>query len=326
MDKQVNTTILLVNDNPFVTEEITAAIADSNYHLDHAQNEKQAFELMSNNQPDLIVSNAKLSDATGHELCENIKRNAGYIDVPFIIYDLNSTVEDIVRGFKSGCIDYISNPITSEELRGRVNAHLKIKRKIDKLKQSISSLQQVNSEIRVKNIKLEQIMNKFRVASTTDYLTGIYNKRYALETFKKHIADDKHNLGPFSVIIADIDSFKSINDTYGHVCGDYILKSVVNTLRSSLREGDLFCRWGGEEFLFLLPYATVQNAQVFAERMRQLIKQTSFCCDYSEISVTITLGIAEYSHELGIEGTIKKADEALYEGKRNGKNQVKVAK
>ena len=310
MNNHQQNTVLIVNDNNLLNHEHIEALSCEDYHVEHVNN-GQALKLVEALQPDII-------------LASSLKLNC-FNNIPVILINYDSTVDDIVAGFEAGCVDFITESISSQELIARVNSHLATKQKISNLQSSIKSLQKAIIKIQQKNVELEHLMNKLQVASTTDYLTGIYNKRYAIETFQKHIDDDKCAIEPFTIIIADIDSFKNINDTYGHLCGDSILKSVVNTLKSSLREGDLFCRWGGEEFLFLLPRSTLNKAKVFAERMRKLVTNTLYKCDVAEISVTITMGIAEYTPALGIEGTIKKADEALYKGKNNGKNQVTLA-
>lgn len=315
--------ILIVNDNKQIYSDLHQAFSYANYQVEYTTNECQALDFIDFNLPDLIVYYAKLYDVH-KDLDYKLKNSKDFSSIPIILIDYDTTEAEIVAGFKHGCIDYISKPIFAQVLIARVNSHLAVKQQIKDLQASIISLQKAVVEIQQKNIDLKQMMGKLKIASTTDYLTGIYNKRYAIEIFQEHISNG-NNIEPFTVIIADIDSFKSINDTYGHLCGDAILKSVVNTLKSSLREGDLFCRWGGEEFLFLLPCSNIEKAKVFAERMRKLVTSTLYKCDVEEISVTITMGIAEYSDELGIEGTIKKADDALYKGKRNGKNQVILA-
>ena len=126
-------------------------------------------------------------------------------------------------------------------------------------------------------------------------------------------------------IFIDIDKFKNINDTYGHQCGDEVLKTVASTIRQLLRKYDFVARWGGEEFLAVLPETEIHGAKIVAERFRQSIESLHIKYTDIEIPVTVTLGVSQFDGELGIDKSIQLADEALYDGKMNGRNQVVVA-
>jgi diguanylate cyclase (GGDEF)-like protein len=165
-------------------------------------------------------------------------------------------------------------------------------------------------------VNIKENTNRLHDLANTDYLTGLYNRQY----IQKLIYDESHK----NVAIMDVDHFKNINDTYGHACGDVILKSVSQTIRGLLRKYDVFARYGGEEFLTLLPETDLEGATIVAERFRkQIEKMTVRYADFT-IKITITLGVAKYDHRLGADRSIQMADKALYQGKEGGRNRVVV--
>jgi diguanylate cyclase (GGDEF)-like protein len=172
-----------------------------------------------------------------------------------------------------------------------------------------------SEELRRKAKELEQL-------SKTDPLTGIYNRRYIIEKMEEERTRFRRYGKKFSLIIVDIDFFKRVNDAWGHDCGDYVLVETANELKLLLREQDCLARWGGEEFLIMLPETDAEGAQRLAERLRQSIEEKVFEYRKKRISVTLTLGICEYGEGISIDDAIRKADNALYEGKNRGRNCV----
>ena len=199
--------------------------------------------------------------------------------------------------------------------------HSTIKRQIGELNAHRDILEQ---EVRERTRDLEEANKKLDLISKTDELTGLPNRREMNETIANEICRVQRTHKPFCFIFIDIDHFKNINDTYGHACGDVILKSVSQTIRTLLRKYDVFARYGGEEFLTLLPETDLEGAEVVAERFRKKIERmTVHYADFS-IKVTITLGVARYDDRLGADRSIQMADKALYEGKESGRNRVIV--
>lgn len=196
-----------------------------------------------------------------------------------------------------------------------------IQRQIRELEAHRQSLEQEVSE---RTKELEIANKKLDLISRTDELTGLPNRRDMNETIAHEIGRTQRSKKPFCFIFVDIDHFKVINDTYGHACGDVILKSVAQTIRGLLRKYDVFARYGGEEFLTLLPETDLEGATAVAERFRRQIEMmTVHYADYS-INITITLGVAQFDHRLGADRSIQLADKALYQGKENGRNRVVV--
>jgi diguanylate cyclase (GGDEF)-like protein len=177
------------------------------------------------------------------------------------------------------------------------------------------SVNQVETSLREANSRLE-------ILAQTDPLTALNNRR----TIEEKIGEENIRVNgsgrSFSIIMSDIDHFKVLNDTYGHQIGDLVLVSIAKALKSATRAGDVVARWGGEEFLILLPDTGGEEARDVAERMRIAISQTPIYLDEAEIRITMTFGVAECTFDVGINECINRADKALYEGKSAGRDQV----
>ncbi len=172
--------------------------------------------------------------------------------------------------------------------------------------------------------ELVQKANELELLSKTDPLTGIYNRRYIIEKMEEERARFRRYGKPFSLIILDIDFFKRVNDNLGHDCGDYVLAEVARLLRQTLREQDCLARWGGEEFLILLPETDAAGSEVLAERLRAGVEERDFAYNGKRVSITLTMGICQFGEGITIDEAIRKADNALYEGKNQGRNCVVV--
>ena len=199
--------------------------------------------------------------------------------------------------------------------------HNTIKRQIGELNAHRDILEQ---EVRERTKDLEEANKKLDLISKTDELTGLPNRRDMNETIANEVGRVQRTHKPFCFIFIDIDHFKNINDTYGHACGDIILKSVAQTIRGLLRKYDVFARYGGEEFLALLPETDLEGAAVVAERFRRQVERMTVRYADFTIKITITLGVAKYDDRLGADRSIQMADKALYQGKESGRNRVIV--
>jgi diguanylate cyclase (GGDEF)-like protein len=186
---------------------------------------------------------------------------------------------------------------------------------------------QLGSVVRaaILHAELERANARLDILASTDALTHLPNRRTALRVLEREIARAKRSGGKIAVIMCDIDHFKLFNDRHGHDCGDYVLVRTANLIAESLRATDLASRWGGEEFLLILGSADPEGVIGLAERIRKRIQSAVMEYEGLRLSVTITLGVAICSPELGGDAAIAKADEALYEGKRLGRNRVGVS-
>lgn len=179
-------------------------------------------------------------------------------------------------------------------------------------------------EVMERTRDLEKANSLLEEISRTDELTKLPNRRDIREKISYEMARSERTKRPFSFIFIDIDKFKNFNDTYGHVCGDLVLKTVSTTMRNLLRKHDFVARWGGEEFLAVLPETDIGGATIVAERFRKTVAQTDIVFAECKLNVTITLGVSLFDSRLGMDRSIDLADRALYKGKQNGRNQVIV--
>jgi diguanylate cyclase (GGDEF)-like protein len=182
-----------------------------------------------------------------------------------------------------------------------------------------TSVNRVEMDLREANARLDKL-------SRTDPLTDLHNRRTIVEKIGSEEGRAEEGVSRFSIIMADIDHFKVFNDTYGHQFGDLVLISIAKILKGATRSGDIVARWGGEEFLVLLPDTGGEEAKEVADRMRAVISQTPMYLDNKEIHISMTFGVAECTSDIGINECIARADRALYDGKENGRNQVVLLK
>lgn len=304
MDMKKQQIILVVDDSLLICKQIKTALKAEPVFITEAHTGGEAIQAVAQYQPDLILLDVVLPDIEGYELFSSLQeQNKNNASILFLTSkDKN---EDVVKGFSVGACDYIKKPFVQEELRSRVNAHLKQKMQKDELARQ--------------NQELRSNMEKLNFMAFRDGLTGLYNRRYVvgdlLEDMRTGEPDAKKNV----LIMADIDDFKHINDTYGHDAGDMALVCIANILEGICRDHKVV-RWGGEEFLIALFDVTETEAFELSEQIRKEVEEFPVFHEGQQFSVTITLGLHIYQEEESIEGSIQCADKALYYGKRNGKN------
>ena len=231
------------------------------------------------------------------------------------ISDGNLDIDEIRMGNRKDELGQLANAFNS--------MHDTIKRQIKELNAHREILEQ---EVKERTKDLEEVNKKLELISKTDELTGLPNRREMNENIANEMGRSARTHKPFCFIFIDIDHFKNINDTYGHACGDIILKSVAQTIRGLLRKYDVFARYGGEEFLTLLPETDLEGAAVVAERFRRQVERMTVRYADFTIKITITLGVAKFDDRLGADRSIQMADKALYQGKEGGRNRVIVWK
>ena len=308
--------ILIVDDSPLEIKIIRKFLGDE-YDILEAHDGESALDMAKTALPDLVLMDIIMPGMDGLTACKILKSQAATADIPVVFITAASDTQDIVKGFDAGGQDYITKPFHSHELCARIKVHMD-------LKKSKETLLKYAQEMEMKNKELSGLMLKLENSAMTDFLTGLANRRQMMQRVKAELSALKRNDGIATLIMADIDDFKKINDTYGHDCGDTVLKRAADLLKSVIREEDMVARWGGEEFLLLLPGIDIENAQAAAERMRAMFEAARFECGDKIFSATVTLGLAKLNENTGVEDSIKKADEALYKGKKLSKNCVVV--
>lgn len=301
--------VLVVDDHPG-NIRIIAEMLKTKYNILAANNGQRAIRIAEEHTPDIILMDVMMPELDGFTACEMLKKNPKTKEIPVVFITAKNEIDDIVRGFTVGGCDYITKPFYPEELFARVSTHIELQHSRKLLKTYIADLEQKNDE-------LDRM-------STTDYLTGLSNRRYMMERLKEEEARSSRGGIPMAILMCDIDRFKRVNDTYGHEFGDLVIREVTGIICDNTREYDVLSRWGGEEFLLLLPETNLDGAVSVAEKIRKAVERKTITSGKSEYNVTLTIGAALYDHSVSISDNINNADEALYEGKDAGRNKTLV--
>jgi len=299
-------TVLIVDDTK-INIDILIELLDNRYDILVSLNGSRALELIDENHIDIILLDILMPDINGYDLCRILKAKESTKAIPVIFITANSDEESIDTAFEVGGIDYITKPFKALELLARLKTHLNTQKLLRDLEESHKELE---------------------LQASQDHMTKLYNRRYFSEISTKVMQLAVRNKKPLSVLMLDIDKFKNINDTYGHPVGDEVIISLANTLKDISRLSDIACRFGGEEFLVLLPETSSEGAMVIGEKIRKRVEELVIT-PQSDINIqfTISIGVSEFNREdeLNLELSIHRADEALYEAKKGGRNRVCLA-
>ncbi|MEC7545327.1 MAG: diguanylate cyclase response regulator [Thalassolituus sp.] len=286
-------TVLIVDDSPS-NIRVMAAVLQERYRVKTATSGQQCLDMALRHKPDLILLDIEMPGISGYETCRELKDMSETRDIPVIFVTGRDNIEDEEMGLRIGAVDYITKPIRPVILSARVDTHVTLKRQQDRL--------------------LQLAMH--------DQLTGLYNRHYMLEMVDQRLARARRHNTPLSLLIVDLDHFKQINDTHGHIVGDQILEEVSTLLNQQCRTEDTVTRFGGEEFLILMEPCSLNQAHYKAEVMRHQISELM----PSGIKVTVSIGAAEFSDaDSSFNDMLKRADDALYRAKANGRNQTELS-
>ena len=298
----LNGRILLVDDHLRSAQRVQEALAKNNEAAIEADSQAALLRL-ADTPHDLLIVSLSLQNADGLRLCSQVRSLERTRHLPIIILVEPGDDARLLRGMDMGVNDYLMRPIDRNEMLARVRTQIKRKRHSDFLRSS-----------------LEQSVEM----AITDGLTGLHNRRY-METHLKTLVEQARSKGqPLSVLIADIDYFKSVNDTYGHDAGDAVLREFAARFRRNTRGIDLACRMGGEEFVIIMPDTDIQRASHVGERLRSCIAAEPFQVNSeTQLRVTASVGISMLERPDDTpEVVFKRADKALYAAKRDGRNRV----
>jgi diguanylate cyclase (GGDEF)-like protein len=302
--------ILIVDDHEDNVELLRARLEARGYETDTAADGQQALEHVRAHAPDLILLDVMMPKVDGIEVARRVKSDSTLPFIPIIMQTALDSTESKVEGLDAGADDYITKPINFAELEARVRSLLRIK----------NLQEQVEGQKR----ELEQLNERLLRISQTDGLTGLFNRRH-VEQELGHMFDHSVRLGELlAVLMVDLDKFKSVNDTYGHQAGDEVLRQMSELLTKAVREIDRVGRYGGEEFMILLPGTSPDEAVTFGERARQAIEAHTFTFPGGEIHRTASFGVASFPHTRihGCDDLVRAADDALYVAKETGRNRV----
>jgi two-component system cell cycle response regulator len=298
-----NGRILVIDDCQATYKRIISMLA-AEHKVDLQPDPNQALSQAADGNYDLLIISLEFKNFDGLRLCGQVRSLKGTRNVPILVLAEGEANTRLIRGLEIGVNDYLLRPIDMNELRARVRTQIRKKRYTERLSDTIES-----------SVKM----------ATMDTLTGLYNRRY-MESHLATLVAQASSLGkPLTAIVIDIDFFKLINDTYGHDAGDDVLREFAMCLQNSTRGFDLVCRYGGEEFVILMPETDIAAATLVAERLRRRVATEPFSIQNGArvIELTISIGIATLDRSnRGSTDILKRADQALYRAKRDGRNRV----
>jgi len=301
--------ILIVDDVPNNLRLLDEILNEMSYNTIFANSGKQAVEIVKNLtvQIDLILLDLMMPEMDGIEACTIIKSNPICQDIPIIFITADENPQSLLNAFKTGAIDYIKKPFDKNELLLRVDNQLK-------LNKAYAGLRKSNDELLEAYALLQQLV-------TVDPLTRLENRRSLMDFAEVQLKLSQRYKSFFSIMLIDLDYFKKINDTYGHLVGDEILKNIAKILKDILRNVDHIGRFGGEEFIVILPSTNLKNAVITAEKIRGAIANFVHNIEEQIIQTTVSIGTASYNPlDDDVNQIITRADQALYQAKSSGRN------
>ncbi len=311
--------VLVVDDDPSICELLNHILSSLGFESIPCNDGATAMTLLDERHPRLVISDWEMPGMDGLELCRRIRSRAGATHVHFIMLTMHTGKEQLAKAFDAGVDDFINKPVTDSELMARLRAGLRAIELNDSLSQQNQGTQQLNEQ-------LTNLNNRLQKLAITDDLTGLYNRRQAMHRLEEHWSMCHRYQRPIAVVALDIDHFKQVNDVYGHIAGDAVLRGVSDILRKCVRSTDILSRVGGEEFLIVLPCQTLQEAEICAVRCREAIAGAEFHHVDLTMKVTISAGIATRRAAMQqCADLLKEADVALYAAKAAGRNAVRTA-
>jgi len=310
--------VLVVDD---VSQNVRLSIEmldQAGYETTFAMTGAEALMRVRSAQPDLILLDLMMPGMSGLQLCDRLKEDPILRDIPVLFVTASNEETHMLEAFQLGAVDYITKPFRSAELLARVRVHLELKQARDRLSQALNALQRTHAQLQSAYTELGRL-------ATTDPLTGLANRRHWMTLAKKEFQRSCRYQHPLSVLMLDLDHFKAVNDTYGHAVGDLALATATQAASSILRTQDCLGRYGGEEFVMLLPETDAAAAAIVAERIRKAIADPTITSLPSAPGLTLTVSIGGtscQSTDTSIEAALNRADRALYQAKNRGRNRV----
>jgi two-component system cell cycle response regulator len=294
--------VLLVDDRRSSFQRIAEALG-AHHEVTIEPDPHQATFKVAEDDYDLLIVSLGLDNYDGLRLCSQLRSLERTRNLPILMIAEAEDRARVLRGLDLGVNDYLTRPVDRNELLARVRTQIRQKRYAESLRHKVQQ-----------SIELALV----------DPLTGLNNRRFLENHLATMLDQAQRRRAPLSLMIFDIDHFKSVNDTHGHDCGDEVLKGFADRLRRVIRGADLLCRLGGEEFVIVMPNVSIENAARIAERTRTAIQEERFTIDKTgrSIPITVSVGVAERGTESDPDSLYRRADRALYRSKSEGRNRV----
>jgi two-component system cell cycle response regulator len=299
--------VLAAEDNPVIQTVLQTMLTWWGYQPVVARDGLEAWEILQQDDaPHLALVDWMMPGLDGVELCRRVRATGREPYTYILLLTARTESQDLVEGMNAGADDYLTKPFNAHELRARLRAGTRIIQLQEQLLQAREALR-------------HQAMH--------DGLTGLLNHAAILEALDNELARAGREDQPLSLMIADLDRFKQINDTYGHLVGDIVLREAARRMKASIRRYDSIGRYGGEEFLIVLAGCEGESARTQAERIREAISSEPFAVGDSSVLVTCSIGVSSRDRNDPVDGAslMREADQALYLAKKSGRNRVAMA-
>ncbi len=288
--------VLVIDDSPAMHSLLKIRLQNEPMELHFAADGQSGMATASTMLPDVILLDIDMPSPDGFEVCRMLKADQRTMSIPIVFLTGDATTERKIQGLELGAVDYITKPFDAAELRARIRATLRTKFLMDLLSKK----------------------------AMLDGLTGLGNRVFFESRLNSEMAMLRNVVKPLSCLMIDLDNFKHLNDTYGHLFGDDVLRGIGQILTGVCRSDDVVCRYGGEEFVILVPSTPIEQATLLAERIRSKVAAHPWAHHGKPVSVTCSVGVADMRHTPP-PGVVELADQALYEAKNKGRNRVVVA-
>jgi two-component system cell cycle response regulator len=299
--------ILVADDDPINRRLLQVSLVHWNYEVILARDGGEAWDVLQREDaPKLAILDWMMPGMDGLEICREVRKRNDKFYTYIILLTANIRKEDIIVGLEAGADDYLTKPFERNELKARLRTGRRILELQEQLLSATDALQ-------------NQLAH--------DPLTGMLSRTAILETLRIELIRSQREQTTVGILMADVDHFKLVNDTYGHMAGDTVLREVTKRMHSSVRPYDAVGRYGGEEFLIVLPGCDISGMSMWAERMRNAIGKVPVDAPEGMISVTLSVGatVGGGTIPAELEGLLRTADAALYEAKNRGRNRVAVS-
>ena len=305
--------IVIAEDDAVSRLILRKALEALNFEVTALADGVEAWEYLRTNEAQVLITDWMMPGLDGLDLCRRVRvRGLRGPYVYVILLTARTSREDRLKALQAGADDLLTKPLDRAELFARLNAARRIITMEEQLRSRSAELERMHAELEMRNSMLAEI-------ASCDGLTGLKNHRFFREALEAQFVVSRRRGLPLSVVMLDVDQFKSFNDTFGHPAGDDVLRNVAQLLRSCVREQDVVARYGGEEFAVLLPATDIEASRVLGERLRCSIEQYPWPLR----PITISLGISTTCSRIQRADTlIDQADRSLYQSKSEGRNLV----
>jgi two-component system, cell cycle response regulator len=294
--------VLIAEDDHTSRVLLEKAVIQWGFEAVSVKNGNEALKKLEEpDSPKLALLDWMMPGMDGVEVCRKVKATEAKVPPYLILVTARDQKSDIVTGLNAGADDYVTKPFNNSELQARL---------------------EVGKRMVELQIKLYETMQRLEELALTDTLTGMPNRRAILDILEKEMSRSKRTNRALLIALIDVDHFKEVNDHWGHLAGDLVLKECVQRIRSHLRRYDSVGRLGGDEFLVVIPETEVDSTPEILQRLCRIVAETPVCICDADVTVTISQGVAKWTDNIALDDLLKRADEALYLAKKQGRNQT----